>query len=940
MSMTDEPLYPIAVLIDELKNDDIQLRLNSIRRLSTIARALGEERTRKELIPFLSENNDDDDEVLLAMAEELGVFIPYVGGVEHAHVLLPPLETLSTVEETCVREKAVESLCRVGSQMKESDLVEHFIPLVKRLAAGEWFTARVSACGVFHIAYPSAPDAVKTELRSIYTQLCQDDMPMVRRAAATNLGKFAATIESAHLKTDVMSMFDDLTQDDQDSVRLLAVEGCAALGKLLEPQDCVAHILPVIVNFSQQDKSWRVRYMVANQLYELCEAVGPEPTRTELVPAYVRLLRDNEAEVRIAAAGKVTKFCRILNPELAIQHILPCVKELSTDSSQHVRSALASVIMGMAPVLGKDATIEHLLPIFLSLLKDEFPDVRLNIISKLDQVNQVIGIDLLSQSLLPAIVELAEDRHWRVRLAIIEYIPLLASQLGVGFFDDKLGALCMQWLQDKVHSIREAAANNVKRLAEEFGPEWAMQHIVPQVLEMINNPHYLYRMTILRAVSLLAPVMGSEITCSKLLPVVMTAAKDRQIIFYYHRVPNIKFNVAKVLQSLIPIVDQSVVEKTIRPGLVELSEDPDVDVSRAFFGFKQIVLGNVIKFTEKETKTELNISLSRKQVEDSIGRSSHGVEAIVREDLVRIKAYLLFLRYMIDHMNKPCNQEISNRFTKNLMIRWSSGLNLDCKSSNGLSLASIFQPKSTPFFQSKDMLFELHMILFIYALKLREKAMVLASKADMVESTKAYREAAGVFDSVCKIGHTDWSYIEKFPELTSPVCSSLKLLCLAEGQAVTANKAKEKGTSASLVAKLHYGVTQFVAEANASLLSKTNTQVKQLSSRFLDYVSTLGALHELKSGKHLAESLESEGELGEAIGVLRRSLARAKLTTQCRSDTWKSIFKKEREQVITMMNKYENLNESMMLQRIPLEADLPTLQGDKIVKLIPYIDTK
>lgn len=131
MSMVDEPLYPIAILIDELKNDDIQLRLNSIRRLSTIARALGEERTRKELIPFLSENNDDDDEVLLAMAEELGVFIPYVGGVEHAHVLLPPLETLCTVEETCVRDKAVESLCRIGSQMRESDLVDWFIPLVK-----------------------------------------------------------------------------------------------------------------------------------------------------------------------------------------------------------------------------------------------------------------------------------------------------------------------------------------------------------------------------------------------------------------------------------------------------------------------------------------------------------------------------------------------------------------------------------------------------------------------------------------------------------------------------------------------------------------------------------------------------------------------------------------------------------------------------------------
>lgn len=43
-------------------------------------------------------------------------------------------------------------------------------------------------------------------------------------------------------------------------------------------------------------------------------------------------------------------------------------------------------------------------------------------------------------------------------------------------------------------------------------------------------------------------------------------------------------------------------------------------------------------------------------------------------------------------------------------------------------------------------------------------------------------------------------------------------------QAVTAKKAKETGTSASLLTKLHYGVTQFVAEANIL--------VKELSSRF------------------------------------------------------------------------------------------------------------
>jgi hypothetical protein len=49
----DEQLYPIAVLVDELKHEDVILRLNAIRRLSTIACALGPQRTRDELVPFL-----------------------------------------------------------------------------------------------------------------------------------------------------------------------------------------------------------------------------------------------------------------------------------------------------------------------------------------------------------------------------------------------------------------------------------------------------------------------------------------------------------------------------------------------------------------------------------------------------------------------------------------------------------------------------------------------------------------------------------------------------------------------------------------------------------------------------------------------------------------------------------------------------------------------
>jgi hypothetical protein len=38
MATTQDALFPVQLLIDELKNEETQLRLNSIRRLSTIAK--------------------------------------------------------------------------------------------------------------------------------------------------------------------------------------------------------------------------------------------------------------------------------------------------------------------------------------------------------------------------------------------------------------------------------------------------------------------------------------------------------------------------------------------------------------------------------------------------------------------------------------------------------------------------------------------------------------------------------------------------------------------------------------------------------------------------------------------------------------------------------------------------------------------------------------
>jgi len=572
-SDADESLYPIAVLIDELRNEDVQLRLNSIKKLSTIALALGVERTRSELIPFLTDTIYDEDEVLLALAEQLGSFTALVGGPEHVHCLLPPLESLATVEETVVRDKAVDSLRIIAADHSTSDLENHFVPLVKRLAGGDWFTSRTSACGLFAACYKRVSTNVRAELRQNFRNLCADDTPMVRRAAAGKLGEFAKVVEAEYLKSDFIQLFTMLASDEQDSVRLLAVEASVSIASLLASDDTEQLVMPTLRN-AAQDKSWRVRYMVADKFTELQTAVGPEITKNDLVPAFTSLLKDCEAEVRAASANKVKDFCSALQSDVREQiimsSILPCVKDLAVDPNQHVKSALAAVIMGLSPILGKDNCIEHLLSLFLTMLKDECPEVRLNIISNLDCVNDVIGIHQLSMSLLPAIVELAEDTKWRVRLAIIEYMPLLAGQLGVEFFNEKLNTLCMAWLVDHVFAIREAASLNLKKLVEKFGNEWAQSNVIPKVLGMARDSNYLHRMTCLFCVNVLIDAVSVDIITKHLLPTVVSLGSDS--------VPNVRFNVAKSVQKMSASLDAATIEASVKPLLNQLQTDNDIDV--------------------------------------------------------------------------------------------------------------------------------------------------------------------------------------------------------------------------------------------------------------------------------------------------------------------------------------------------------------------------
>ncbi|PJF20102.1 hypothetical protein PSACC_00080 [Paramicrosporidium saccamoebae] len=581
----DEFIQPVALLMDELKSEETAVRVESMKRLGTIALALGPERTRNELVPFLQSSLDEEDEVLTALAEEITSLLEYVGGAPHGYILLPLLEGLVSAEETYVRNTALDAFELIIKDMPEAHLKEHLTPAIQRLASGDWFSKKSSA-SVLIVALSSrvneasememsVKQAIMTEALRMFAALAVDETPLVRKAVANNLVKLIPLVDVSIRDQQLNTLCSQLAADPQDSVRLLAVEPVTVLMEKCSMVEFNA-LVPLFLALAS-DNSWRIRFMVAKLYGRLAAAlVNGNNASVNVLDIYCALMRDAEAEVRSAACSQITSVSSVIPASITEDKIISSARTLLSDPSAHVRAALALQLNQVSKVLGSDSSVKLVLPMVLQLLRDESSDVRLNVISRLEVIVEVIGIDQLAASLLPAIVALAEDRQWRVRQTIIEYIPELSSHLGRAFFEEKLAKLAISWLNDAVFAVRETAVDSVKRIIQQFGSEWTVNSgLLQQLLEYAQHRNYLRRMTLLSALSQTCCVVETPVITAQFVPILEKLASDP--------IANVRFNVAKALQAIVPILIAAsecneVLRAPIVPMLQELQRDADSDV--------------------------------------------------------------------------------------------------------------------------------------------------------------------------------------------------------------------------------------------------------------------------------------------------------------------------------------------------------------------------
>lgn len=136
--------------------------------MSQIASLLGAERCIEELIPMLVElidRIDNSAELLMNLAIQLGALNTFLGDNENSVHLLKPLELIVGNDDQIVRDKAIESLQKVAEQIKEQDIYEEYLPLIKRVKKGDVYSMRISACFLYAHIYKRLNTEKRTYVR-------------------------------------------------------------------------------------------------------------------------------------------------------------------------------------------------------------------------------------------------------------------------------------------------------------------------------------------------------------------------------------------------------------------------------------------------------------------------------------------------------------------------------------------------------------------------------------------------------------------------------------------------------------------------------------------------------------------------------------------------------------------------------------------------------
>ena len=519
-----------------------------------------------EFIPYIQKIiNTEEDEVLLAISEELPRFKSYLDGKQMTAVL-PLFLALLGCEETVVRESTVEGLRKLVPSFTEEQVQKDLIPMVVNISNTEAFQWKVSACYLIRICYPKAGKE-KEKLVNLYFKLCDDDTPIIKRTAAKEFGPLCLIIEKDTVKSEMLNCYKKF-MNESDTVRVTILPSIVQLSKIFqEPELQKLHIQNI--NAASIDKSWRVRNELANLYPQFIDYFQNSPN-LDLVQPICTLMKDSETEVKASALKALNQIISKLPSDKVNTQIVPTLRGLNNESNKDTKSNIGLLFGPISRIIGYTGFNANLGTMMDTLMKDENAEVRLGVAKSMYDIFVSSDGSLLS-SINSFLGTMQKDAQYRIRECVYDTLAKLGIKYGLEVFKNNIEGLFFNYLTDNVASVREIGIKSLSSLIKQFGTSWVTSSLIPKLQSHLSGQKisYLNRMCMIHSVCVCAEYLDTKQNSEFIVPILAKGLKDK--------IPNVRFYTIKLIEKIYKNLDSSSKSK-LEGGIKSLISDEDPDV--------------------------------------------------------------------------------------------------------------------------------------------------------------------------------------------------------------------------------------------------------------------------------------------------------------------------------------------------------------------------
>ena len=563
-------------LLEDLQSQDNKTKINAIHNLQQISLALGCEATRKELLPYLKNciNNEEEDEILIELTKNLSKFLDCIGGIKYINELLNLFEVLLSIDEPSIRKEAINSLSEILKQIDDiKEIEKDLMNLIKKFYLSDDVNQKLSSMNLIVLVYKDLDENNKIITLNYLENFSNSENLIIKKELINEIVKISDYLSIDYIK----KLISTIIKDENENIKIDII---ILITSLKEHKDLVSildYIYELIKKLSE-DINYKVRLSLINNFSEILKFSKINYDFKQLIlNIYIKLIEDPEDQIRNACCLNLEETTKLLKNEINYNKLLQNFHKLSKDPKTFIRNNLSENLHKICPLLNKKQLSEIIFPIFNELISDENLDIRINIINNIINISKDIETNnIFQEKIIPSIIEISQNKSWRLRNKIITIIPNLVNQKN---FIKDIFPICLNYLTDHVYAIRDEGCKLLCKIYKDIRSVEVENRLIEKLNVMSNLTNYLIRNTCLIFIKYFVDKIDDKIYFDffqkKLINLVYKLSNDKisnvrmTCAIIFNKVKNCKFD------------NRNNIDK-IKKNIEVLKQDEDSDVIHVF----------------------------------------------------------------------------------------------------------------------------------------------------------------------------------------------------------------------------------------------------------------------------------------------------------------------------------------------------------------------